>query len=149
MDFHEKITLRELVKSKIFALYSRPYVSAALLIPLSYYILTNFDGDPFSKALLFAFLIAVGRFINMVFTFFVGRSSFRSRIFTKHVYKYLIAVTCMLAFLAVVPPPKRLSWLGVTVISGAAVYFVVLALIDRKTRMYIRSLMALLGVRFE
>jgi len=149
VDFHEKITLRELVKSKIFALYSRPYVSAALLIPLSYYILTNFDGDPFSKALLFAFLIAVGRFINMVFTFFVGRSSFRSRIFTKHVYKYLIAVTCMLAFLAVVPPPKRLSWLGVTVISGAAVYFVVLALIDRKTRMYIRSLMALLGVRFE
>jgi len=149
VDLHENITLRQLVQSKIFMSYSRPYILATLLIPLSYYMLTNFGENPFSKALLFAFLILFARFISMFLNFLILRSSFKFKILTKRVYKYLVAVACMLAFLMVVPSPKRLSWLGLTVVSGAAVYFAVLALIDRKTRMYIRSLMALLGVRFE
>ena len=149
VDLHEGATLRRLIRSKIFLLYSTPYVLAGILIPLSYYTLANFGVGPFGKALLFAFLIALARFISVVLDFFIAKSGYRFKILTRHVCKYLVATACMVAFLAVVPSPKRLSWLGVTVVSGAVVYFAVLALIDRKTRMYIRSLMALLGVRFE
>ena len=149
VDLHENITLRQLVQSKIFMSYSRPYILATLLIPLSYYMLTNFGENPFSKALLFAFLILFARFISMFLNFLILRSSFKFKILTKRVYKYLVAVACMLVFLMIIPSPRRLLWLGITVVSGATVYFAVLASIDEKTRMYIRRLMALVSEYFE
>jgi O-antigen/teichoic acid export membrane protein len=142
LDEEAKIPLRKLVRSKMFKLLTLPYVQAAITLPTTLYILTQFaNGQAARAATYVAITIMSAHAIMLLLTYLIIRTSVRIIVPWGSIGKYVLtsAVTALILYL--LPHPQTLALTFATVLMGAAIYAALLLATDKDARMLVRSIL--------
>ena len=138
-DAEGTISLHKLVRSKIFKLFSIPYLQAAVVLPLTYYVLTQFPlANPVQATVaVVTILITVhlGTFIGL---YIFMRKIIRIPIAWKSITKYVLAALLMAIALYFLPSTTTLLSTIAKTIGGFALYVGLLLLIDAQARGLVR-----------
>ena len=135
-DAEGKISIRKLVRSKIFKVFTIPYIQAAIALPLAYYVLTRLPVAGSVQAVLYVIAILIGVHLSS----FIGLYSFmhhsvRIPVAWKSIAKYVLAsilMACVMLFL--LPTTSTLLSTIAKAIVGFAIYVGVLLAIDVQAR---------------
>ncbi|MGD0979478.1 MAG: hypothetical protein ABR962_10100 [Candidatus Bathyarchaeia archaeon] len=147
LDEEARIPLRKLVKSKMFKLLTLPYVQAAITLPTTLYILTQFaNGQAVRAATYVAIIIMAAHAIMFLLTYLIMGTSVRIVVPWGSIGKYVFASSATGVILYVVPHPATLALTFVTVVVGAAVYAALILAIDKDARMLVRSILQEIGL---
>ena len=135
-DAEGKISIRKLVRSKIFKVFTLPYIQAAIALPLTYFVLTRLHVAGSVQAALYVVVILIGVHLST----FIGLYSFmhhsvRLPVAWKSIAKYIFASLFMgVVMLFLLPTTSTLlSTIG-KAIAGFAIYVGVLLAIDAQAR---------------
>jgi hypothetical protein len=135
VDQNEKISFRELVKSKLFILFSLPYVHSAVTIPVTYYVLTAYALDqPLQAALSVTVINSAVRFAMFIVLYVIVRKMIKIGIPWRSISKYVFASVVMGAVLFLLPYSSRISTTLAWTAVGGIVYLAVLMVIDKEAR---------------
>jgi hypothetical protein len=131
----ERLSLKSLVRSKLFMFYSLSYVHSAITIPVTYYVLTTYAlQQPLMAAFSVCVINSVVRFAMFLILVIMVREMFKIAIPWRSVAKYSLASAVMGTVLFLLPYTNRISttlaWTGV----GGIVYLAVLMAIDKESR---------------
>ncbi len=134
-DAAGQIRLKDLVKSKVFKLFSIPYLQAAIALPVTYFVLTELpvDGPVITAVAVVAVLILVhlGTFMGLAF---VTRRIIHVPIAWKSLAKYIFAALIMGLVLYFVPATSTLLATIAKTVAGFALYCVIVLVIDETAR---------------
>ena len=134
-DAAGQIRLKDLVKSKVFKLFSIPYLQAAIALPVTYFVLTELpvDGPVITAVAVVAVLILVhlGTFMGLAF---VTRRIIHVPIAWKSLAKYIFAALIMGLVLYFVPATSTLLATIAKTVAGFALYCVIVLAIDETAR---------------
>jgi O-antigen/teichoic acid export membrane protein len=148
LDQDEQISFRALVRSRLFIAFSLPYVRSAVVLPLTYYVLTTHaSNQPLQAALSVSIINAVGHMISLIVLYTLARKSIKIDIPWKSISKYVLAAAVMGALLFLLPHPAEIPATATTMEMifniaqvlvltgiGAAVYLVIIMAIDKEAR---------------
>ena len=142
VDEGSKLSLRQLVKSRLFISFSLPYLHSAIALPTAYYVLTNYaQKQPIQAALYVSIINAVVRFLMFLILVVVIRGMAKIHIPWKSISKYVFAAAVMGIILYVSPHPTTASSTlleaAVTLVEtgiGGLIYLGVLMAIDKEAR---------------
>ena len=140
-DAEGKISIRKLVKSKIFKVFSIPYIQAAIALPLTYFVLT---GLPVAGAVQAAVEV-VAILIGVHLSSFIGlylymRHSIKIPVAWKSIGKYILSALLMGALLFLLPSTSTLLSTIIKALAGFALYVVLLLVIDVHVRELVKSI---------
>jgi hypothetical protein len=138
-DAEAKINYKDIIRSKLFLLYSLLFVQAAVGLPLAYFILNSMASDAVNAA---AYIAAITLAVDaglVVVRFAIAKRSLNFTIPWVHISKYAVTTILMALFLYVIPQPTRLSATVGTTLLGGCLYFLVLSMVDAETRSMIKS----------
>ncbi len=142
LDEDAKIPLNKLVRSRIFKVFTLPYIQAAIALPAAYYALTRLAGGQSVQAVLWvtAINIAVhmGTFLGL---YAMMRKSVKLPVSWRSIGKYVLASSVPATVLYFAPHPTTLLLTFGMAIGGLAVYAVLLLAIDREARHLIFSIL--------
>jgi O-antigen/teichoic acid export membrane protein len=147
LDQDEKISFKALVRSKLFVAFSLPYITSAITLPLTYFVLTNYaSNQPLAAAFYVSIIIAVARFASFVVLYSLVRKAVKVDIPWKSISKYVLASAVMGALLFLLPHPAVVAAaetmdlifnIGRVLILtgiGAAIYLAIIMAIDIEAR---------------
>ncbi|MGQ9539426.1 MAG: hypothetical protein ACUVTE_07645 [Candidatus Bathycorpusculaceae bacterium] len=144
VDEEAKISFKELAKSRLFLVFSLPYVHSAITIPLTFYVLTTYSLDSVQSALSIALINSAVRFAVFLLLYVIIRKMVKITVPWKSVVKYVFASVIMgfaLRSLRDVLNPTRVHQiLGLTAVGGLF-YLVLLMVIDEDARMLAKSVL--------
>ena len=138
-DSEGQISLQKLIRSKIFKVFSIPYIQAAIALPATYYVLTRLPVDrPVEIAVIF-----VGILITVHLGTFFGlyaymRHSIHIPVAWKSLAKYILAASTMVLVLYFLPTTTTLSTTIAKTVGGFALYVGLLLIIDEQARELVR-----------
>ncbi len=125
LDIGGKISLVQLARSKIFKVYTMPYVQAAIALPLLYYALTKIVFDNPIQAALVTVGLSIGvHFGAFISLYLIMRKSVKMPIQGKSLIKFTFGAVLTGLILAGLPQTSTLlvtfgkALLGVTIYSG-------------------------------
>ena len=131
----EKISFKALVRSRLFLVFSFPYLQAAITIPAAYFALTNYAfEEPLLAALSVSVIILVGHFVSSLASINIARKMIRINVPWRNIAKYAIASTVMGILLLLMPYSDSLMMTLVMTAIGGAVYILLLGIIDKDSR---------------
>jgi len=140
LDEQGSVSIRQLVKSRIFVAFSLPYVHSAITLPTAYYVLTNVvHGEPFLAALYVSIINSSVRFAMFLVQYILVRQMVKVNIPWRSIGKYVFAASMMGIALYVAPHPTRVSYTVIETAIGGLFYLAVLAVIDEDARLLIRD----------
>jgi O-antigen/teichoic acid export membrane protein len=154
--FDEKgnVPLRELVHSKIFKVFTLPYIQAAIALPTAYYVLSQFTSNSSAvQAATYVVAIIIGvHVVTFIWLYLTMRKSIRLKVNWSSIGKYAIAAALTALVLLVIPNTTTLTLTFGKALAGLATYIAVLLAIDAEARklppQILREIkMALGGVR--
>jgi hypothetical protein len=132
---------RELLRSKIFRVFTLPYINAVISIPLCYYILTQHAGGQQVQAAVFVTAVNLGAHVaTMLIQYGTMRGSVRIDVPWKSVGKYVLASAVSAVFFYVLPHTTTILSTLAVVLAGSAIYLSVLLAIDRDARRIVSSI---------
>jgi hypothetical protein len=138
-DAEGRISLRKLVKSKIFKVFSIPYIQAAVVLPLTYYVLTQVPlaGSVEPTVAVVGILIGVhlGTFVGL---YAFMRHTIHIPVAWKSITKYVLSALLMGIVLVLLPTTTTLATTIAKAVTGFALYAVLLLAIDAQARDLIR-----------
>ncbi|MGD0449750.1 MAG: oligosaccharide flippase family protein [Candidatus Bathyarchaeia archaeon] len=142
-DEEGRISLRKLVKSKIFLVFGVTYIQGAIALPLIYYILTHTAVAGPVLATVYTISVLIGVHISS----FIGlysfrRGSFRIPVAWKSIGKYIAASLLMGTVLFLLPNTTTLTYTLGKAIAGFLLYVGLLVAIDVKARQLIKLIFA-------
>jgi hypothetical protein len=135
LDEAGEIPFRKLVRSKIFMIFTIPYIQSAIALPSVYYILTQLAPGGSVQAVMYVIVVTIlvhlATFIGLcAFT----RKSTRIMVAWKSLGKYLMASVVTAVLLYLLPSSSTiLLTIGKVAVGGAA-YLALLLLIDADAR---------------
>ncbi len=134
-DIEGKISLNQLFRSKIFKVFSLPYIQAAITLPLLYVVLTRVVFENPVQAV--TYLVAINIVVHAAT--FVGLYGFmHSSIGLPSVWtsigKYVLTAAAAAGILLVLPHTTTLSTTFAKAFAGIVVYVVLLYAIDSDAR---------------
>ena len=138
-DAGGKISMRKLVKSKIFKIFTVPYIQAAIAIPTTYFVLTRIPvTSPVQAA-----VEVVSILITVHLASFIGLYAFMRHIICIKVSwirigKYILASLAMALVLFVAPATSTIIFTLTKTVAGFALYIGLLLLIDHQARELLR-----------
>jgi len=142
VDEETKMSLRQLVRSRIFLVFSLPYVYAAITIPASFYTLTSFAHDqPFQAALSVSIITLSGSLATFFILYSIARKMVTIRHPWKNIAKYVFAATVMGAILYLIPHPARVTTTLAETAIGGLIYAALLMAIDKEARELPRTIL--------
>jgi len=142
LDEGAKIPLRKLVKSKMFKLLTLPYIQAAITLPTTLYILTQFaNRQPVQAGTYVAIIIMAAHATLFLLTYLIMGTSATIVVPWKSIGKYVFASTVTAVILYLLPHPSTLVLTFATVILGAAAYTALMMAIDEDARTLVRSIL--------
>jgi len=103
--------------------------------------LTSIARTPIEAATYLALISLLASSAILIATYIIAR---KCLIFTfpwKSVFKYSLASGAMAIVLLLIPHPTRLSRIVVFTLLGAAMYLIILTIIDRETRVLAKSIL--------
>jgi O-antigen/teichoic acid export membrane protein len=138
-DAAGEIHLKKLVRSKIFKLFSIPYIQSAFALPAVYLVLTqlNVDGPVITTAAVVAVMILVHLF-TFVALAIRSRHSIHVPIAWTSIAKYVFAAFITGAALVFIPTTTTLVATVAKAAVGFGIYAVILLAIDEQARELIR-----------
>jgi O-antigen/teichoic acid export membrane protein len=135
LDEEAKIPLSRLVRSKIFKLFTLPYLQAAIALPMTYYALTQLAATQSVQAVVYVTIINMTAHIAAFAVLCViMRKDVRIVVPWKDVGKYVSASAVSAVVLFLLPRPTTILLTLGTVAVGAMTYAVLLLAIDREAR---------------
>ena len=135
VDEESRMSLRQLVRSRIFLAFSLPYVYAAITLPTTFYALTNFAHDqPFQAALSVSIITLSGNLAAFFILYSIVRKMVRIRHPWKNIAKYVFIAVIMGAVLYLVPHPTRLTTTLAETAIGGLIYIALLMAIVKEAR---------------
>lgn len=135
VDDEAKLSLRKLVKSKMFIAFSLPYLHSAFTLPTAYFALTNLaNNQPYQAALYVSIINAVARTAMFFILFIVVRRTITVRIPWRNIGKYVFSAAAMGIVLYIIPHSTRISLILAETALGGLIYLGLLLLIDKETR---------------
>jgi hypothetical protein len=135
-DAEGKISIRKLVRSKIFKIFTLSYIQAAIALPLVYIVLTHFRVAGSVDAALYVIAILIGVHLST----FLGLYAFMHRsvclpVAWKNISKYILAAGIMgVVMLFLLPITTTLVSTIAKAIIGFTIYVGVLLVIDVQAR---------------
>jgi len=148
-DLKAKIPFAKLVKSRLFAVFSLPFINAGIVLPLTYFVLTTMKLDPLSSAFYTVIIMLVASMVLLGIRCVLVRKSPQFVFPWVSILKYVVASAVMAIFLLVIPHPKRLSiTLLYTVVAGA-IYFLTLMLIEEEARELVKLTFREIKMKFR
>ncbi len=140
LDEKARIPFRELLKSRIFQIFTLPYLKSLIVLPTAFYLLTESVAK---NALEAAFYIAAVYFVAdavlLVCTYTIARKTTTLLFPWKNSAKYLAASAIMGGMLLLVPHPKRIVMTFAVTIAAGVLYLAVLFFIDVEAKSLIKS----------
>lgn len=140
IDEKAKIPFRKLVKTRLFLIYTLPYIKAAVTLPLTYFILTTLAETAIEAATLLAGIILVTDIPLLYANFVIARRCIDFSMPWKNIAKYVAASAVMTAVLLVVPHPTRILYTVAVTLLGGAIYILILLPTDREARSLAKSI---------
>ncbi len=142
-DAEGKISIRKLFKSKIFKVFTIPYIQTAVALPLTYFVLTKLPvaGPVQATVEVVAILISV-HLASFIGLYLYMRHTIRIPVAWRSIAKYAIAAFVMGTLLFLLPTTSTLlSTIGKALL-GFALYVVFLLVIDAQVRSLVREIWA-------
>ncbi len=134
-DEQATIPFRQLVKSKIFKVFSLPYIQAAIAIPTCLYFLTLYaSGNSVFAAVIVVGVNLVAHTVTLVIQYTMMRTSVPVIFPWTSTGKYVFASIITAIFLYFVPDTTTVSSTFAVVLAGGGIYASVLLTIDQDAR---------------
>ncbi len=140
VDEKAKIPFRKLIKTRLFLMYTLPYVQAAISLPLTYFILTTMAQTATEAATFVAAIILVIDIPLLFARYGIARKCVDFSIPWKNIAKYAMASVVMAAVLLVIPHPTRIIYTLAVTLLGGVVYILTLLPTDREARSLAKSI---------
>jgi hypothetical protein len=138
-DAEGKISLRKLVRSKIFTVFSVPYIQAAIALPLAYYVLTQLSVAGSTQAVVYVIAVLIAANLStFAGLYWFMRRSIRIPVAWKSIVKYIFASIFMGAVLFLLPTTTTLISTLAKAAAGFALYVALLLAIDKQARDLLR-----------
>ena len=135
LDVGGKISLRELVRSKIFKVFTLSYVQAAIALPAVYYVLTQMTvSGPVQAAM---YVVAINIFVHVLsfgVIYALMHGEFKLVVPWVSVAKYVFAALVAGVVLFVIPQTTTLTTTFGKVLLGVGLYVLLLLAIDVDAR---------------
>jgi len=142
VDEKAKISFRELVKSRLFIVFSLPYFHSAITLPTVYYFLANHVQNPLQAALYVSIINSSASFAMFLILYAIVRKMVTINIPWRNIAKYVFASAFMASILLFItrPHPTRLYLtVGLTALGGI-IYLTLLMAIDKEARALVKSM---------
>jgi len=140
IDAKAKIAFRELTKSRIFLLFTLPYIQSAITLPTTFFVLTSVAKTPLEAAIYLALIILLANSAMLIATYAIARKCLVFNFPWKSVSKYTLASAAMATVLLVIPHPTTLSKTAAFTLLGATIYLAILMFIDKETKLLAKSI---------
>ena len=140
VDEKAKIPFRELIKTRLFLVYTFPYIKAAISIPLTYFILTTSAQTAIEATTTVATIILVTDVPILFGTYIIARKCLDFSMPWKSIAKYVVASGVMAAVLFIIPHPTRILYTIAVTLLGGGIYLLILLLTDKEARSLARSI---------
>jgi hypothetical protein len=135
LDEEAIIPLKQLARSKIFKVFTLPYIQALIALPLSFYLLTQVTtGQPVLAALCVTTVNLAAHITTLLIQYVMMQKFVRISIPWRNIAKYFLASAAVAAFLYPLPDTTTLVLTLATVAGGAVIYAAVLLTIDSEAR---------------
>ncbi len=141
LDEEAKIPLRKLVRSKIFKVFTLPYIQAAIAIPTTLYVLTQFAvGGNVRAAFYITAINLAAHIVVLIAQYAMMHTTVSITIPWKNIGKYTLAAAISAAVLNVLPDTTTIALTLAVVMLGIAIYSAVLLAIDRDARKLVAAI---------
>jgi len=138
-DAEGKISLRKLVRSKIFKVFSITYIQAAIALPLAYFVLTQMPVAGSVQAVVYVIAILIGVHLStFIGLYLFMHRSIRLPVAWKSIAKYVLSSIFMGIILFLLPNTSTLIFTLAKAIVGFAIYAALLLAIDTQARELLR-----------
>jgi hypothetical protein len=135
VDEGSRLSLRQLVRSRLFLAFSLPYIQSMFTLPATFYLLSNYArNQAFQAALYVCVLNAVARFAMFLILYAVVRKMIKIQIPWRTTAKYVLAAAAMGAILYIIPHPTRTLTILAETAVGGLIYILIIMAIDKETR---------------
>jgi O-antigen/teichoic acid export membrane protein len=141
LDAKAKIPFRELTKSRIFQIFTLPYIQSAITLPTTFFAVFYIAKTQLEAAAYLALISLIVSLAMLLCRYVIARKCLTFNFPWKNVAKYIIASAVMAAPLLVIPHPTRLSLTAGLTVLGGIIYFVIIATIDQEARELIKSIL--------
>ncbi len=146
LDEEVTIPFRKLVRSKIFKVFTLPYIQAAISIPATFYILTRYvGGRPVDAAVYVTAITLVAHAVTSLVQYAMMRNSVRINVPWRSLGRYVLASAVMAVFFHMLPDTTTILLTLVVVLAGSAIYLSVLLAIDRDARLIVKAIWNAVG----
>ena len=141
VDVKAKIAFRKLVKSRLFLLFTLPYIQSVVTLPTIFVILTSIAKTSLEAATYLALISLLASSAMLIVTYVIARKCLVFSFPWNSILKYILASAVMATVLLMIPHPTRLSITVAFTLLGAAIYLTVLTLIDKETKSLAKSIL--------
>ena len=141
VDEKAKISFRELIKSRLFIVFSLPYFHSAITLPTTLYILVNYaQNQPLQAALYVSAINSLAHFTMFLALYAIVRKMVKINIPWKKIAKYVFASAVMATVLFIIPHPTRIFLTLIATAIGGIIYLALLIVIDKEARLLVHSM---------
>jgi hypothetical protein len=135
VDEQASISFRALVKSRLFIVFSLPYLQSAIILPTAFYALTaNTQNKSVQAAVSISLIITLTNVVTCLIRYAIACKMVTFAFPWRNIVKYVFASLVMATAFYLLPHPTRILFtLGMTAIGGI-IYFTSLMAIDKEAR---------------
>jgi O-antigen/teichoic acid export membrane protein len=134
-DEESRRPFRMLLKSKIFKVFTLPYIQSIISIPACLYVLTQYAiAAPLQAALYVTVINLASHVMTLIFEYAMMHDSVRINVPWNNITKCIFASVVSGGFLYVLPRTTTILLTLAVVLIGVAIYFLILLAIDKDAR---------------
>lgn len=141
VDAKAKIAFRELIKTRLFLLFTIPYIQSAVTLPATFFVLTSIAKTSLEAATYLALITLLAGLTMLIMRYAIARKCLAFHFPWNNISRYALASGIMATVLLVVPHPTRLSITVALTLLGAGIYLAVLMLIDKEAKSLVKSIL--------
>jgi hypothetical protein len=140
LDVEGKIPLRKLFRSKIFKVFSFPYVQAAIALPLVYFVLTQLQLASVEAVMYVTVINIIVHLISFLGLYLLAHKFTRIVGVWKNIGRYLIISIVAAVTLLLLPPSTTILWTFGKAAVGLSIYAALLIAVDADARVLVRAI---------
>ncbi|MEA2089235.1 MAG: hypothetical protein U9O89_00520 [Thermoproteota archaeon] len=143
LDAKAKIPFKQVVKSRLFQIFTLRYVQAAVTIPVTYFTLTSINktGMDVEAATYVAVINLTTNIALLLARYTLAKKCLNFSVPWRNTAKYTVATAVMGVALIVLPHPTRLSYTVAVTLLGGIIYLLTLLPIDGQARSLVHSVL--------
>ena len=139
LDEKATIPIKQLVKSDVFKAFTIPYIQTAIMVPLTYYVLTKFALEQTVQATVYVATITMTVHLAMfVILYMLVRRDIKVAVPWTSIGKYVFAGAIVGSILYLIPHPTKIALTLADGVVGGILYLAVLSTIDKDARTLIK-----------